>query len=338
MENQLKENELVILIEKSPLELTTKEALKEQFGDYADQVAVWKSRASGYKVTDVTQKDLMSECKIARLSVKNIRVDIEKTRVRLKADSLEKGKAIDNIAKFLKAEIEPLEEYLQEQEDFEKNMIAQRMAELKESRNAKINAIEGVNSSFYNVEAMSEAVFNDLLVSLKQEAENRKIAEEKAKYDEFHAEMEAERDWREQLAENEKLKKEKASAELEAANARAEAHNAQIKANTERAKIEAEKRKVEQKLEEAKTNVATLKQTVVQQKAEVKEAVFNTASLEKQMEKLVAAKGLFATNTDPRKLLELFIQTESIKSNVPIGDEVILSLWKKWVRNEFHKL
>lgn len=56
------------------------------------------------------------------------------------------------------------------------------------------------------------------------------------------------------------------------------------------------------------------------------------------MEKLVAAKGLFATNTDPRKLLELFIQTESIKSNVPIGDEVILSLWKKWVRNEFHKL
>lgn len=319
-----KTSELVVLIEKSPLELTTKEQLKEQFSDYAAQVAVWKSGAANLKVTDVSQKDLMKECKTARLAVKSIRVEIEKTRKRLKADSLERGKAIDNIAKYLAEQIEPLEEFLQEQEDFEKNLIAARIAELKAIRIAKLQQIEGVDASFYNVEAMSEQVFSELLDKLNQEAADRI---EKAKQQKILDEAEAirkQKEWDDQIAENKRLKEEKAKAELEAANARAEARNAAIKLETEQKKA------------------ATFKQTIVQQKEELKEVkaatqeVVNAAAEVHKAAEAIA--GQFVTETDPRILLTEFLKSYCLNGELSAKELAMIPSWRAWVKTKFRKL
>ena len=91
-------NELQIVIDQNGLEQETRIALKNAFDPFYIQASEWKSKALALTVTDASQIKEMVDAREARLVLKGIRIDVEKTRKTLKEDSLRKGKAIDTIA------------------------------------------------------------------------------------------------------------------------------------------------------------------------------------------------------------------------------------------------
>ena len=157
----------------------TKLSIKESFLPFFEQAQEWKEKAEALVVTDVSEVDKMKDARVARLAIKNIRVDVEKKRKELKEESLRKGKAIDGIANVVKYLIQPIESHLQEQEDFAKNLELKQKAELKESRTQELDQYD-VDSSFYNLAEMPEESYKQLLENSKAAYKARIEAEQKA--------------------------------------------------------------------------------------------------------------------------------------------------------------
>jgi hypothetical protein len=176
-----------------------------------------------------------------RLFLKEKRVFIEKTRKDLKEQSLREGKAIDGIANVLKALIEPIEKYLEQQEKFIEIQEDNRIEEQKLKR-IELLAPYIPDLSAYDLKNMTDNAFNYFLESQKKikeaaiQAEQERLEKEKADKEE-----------RERIqAENERLKKE----QLEKEN--------QLKA--EREKVEKERQEQEKiiAIEKEKTRLAEL--------------------------------------------------------------------------------
>jgi hypothetical protein len=110
--------DLMRLVETSELDQEKQDFILKTFKDYEFTASLIKLEADKIVVTEYTQTDLMKQAKEKRLVLKDKRITIEKTRKRLKAQSLLEGKAIDSIAKYLTGLIEPIEEYLEKQEKF----------------------------------------------------------------------------------------------------------------------------------------------------------------------------------------------------------------------------
>ncbi len=167
--------------------------LKNALLPFFDQAEEWVRKAKTLTVTDENQIEKMVEARTARLALKDIRVNLDKKRKELKEESLRKGKAIDGMANILKFLIEPIEEYLEKQEKFVEIREAERKEKLQWERKEKLSAL-GVDTSFYDLKEMTEAVFQDLLATstenkrLRDEATER---EEKERKDKEKAEREA---------------------------------------------------------------------------------------------------------------------------------------------------
>lgn len=210
-------NTLILQIEQSGAELTTQEALKEAFLPFFEKAEEWKSKAEGLIVTDVSQIKEMKLAKEARLSLKDVRVSVEKKRKELKEDSLKKGKAIDGIASVLKNLIEPIEQHLEKQENFIAIHEAKLVAELKAHRLERLKPYE-VNTTFYDLINMPESDFEQLVISSKISHENKQ--EETRKLEEQRLALQKKAQEEKVLADS-KLKKEheekvKLQAELKA--------------------------------------------------------------------------------------------------------------------------
>lgn len=198
----------------------------------------------------------------ARMVVKSTRVAIEKKRKELKADALAYGTAVDNEAKRITAQIEPIEAHLQREEDefeAEKRRRVERAAEEKRIKlRARMDALAAVRSPAmpFDVEQMDDAAFNAELDRATAENEERKRAEQaeldrlaaqKAEQDRIALELAAERE--RIAAEGRAAAEARAKADAEAAARIAEqeraleAERAKIRADQERA--EAERRAVE---------------------------------------------------------------------------------------------
>jgi hypothetical protein len=238
------------------LEPATAQSLRDAFEGYFRQADEWRQKALGIQITRHDQVREMKLARETRLALREIRINAEKARKRLKEDSIKKGKAIDGIYNMLAYAVEPLEKHLLEQEQFVERMEAERIAKLKAEREEALTAI-GVDVSFYNLGEMEDATFQQLLethqiaftarqeAARKAEAERiereRQEAEERARRE---AEAAAER---ERLrAENEQLAREKAEAEAQAKAEREAAEAARLKAEAkarqEREAIEAKAR------------------------------------------------------------------------------------------------
>ena len=111
-------NELQVIVEKSGLETMEAKSILEKFQDCYEVSSEWANKAKAIKVTGPDQKDDMAKAREGRLFLRDRRIEVEKARKELKENALRKGKAIDGIANFLKALIEPTEEYLDQQEHF----------------------------------------------------------------------------------------------------------------------------------------------------------------------------------------------------------------------------
>jgi len=237
---------IALVIDKADIELETRASLKEAFVKFFDDAEVWRQRALTCRVTDATQVREMSLAREMRLSMRAIRVEAEKTRKRLKEDSIKKGRAIDGIYNALAYLIEPVEKYLSEQENFAEIAEAQRKQTIVEER-SRLLLPWGVNLASYNLSEMDQADFDALLDRSKHAVEERKAEEKRREQERLEKERKAAEERARIMEENAKLRESQAQAQREAAEAKkkADAENAKLREAQAKAQREADAAKAE---------------------------------------------------------------------------------------------
>lgn len=170
-------NELTVVARD--LEPTQVEVLMSNFGTAYSEAKELATGATDLVVTEENQTDLMSEARKKRLSLKNVRVEVENTRKKLKEQSLREGKAIDGMANIIKALIVPVEEHLEKQEKFAELIKAERAAKKQAERFEKLSQYVA-DVSLYSLRDMSDEAFETLVASSKEAFEAKKAAEAKA--------------------------------------------------------------------------------------------------------------------------------------------------------------
>jgi hypothetical protein len=224
-------DQLQVVIDQNGLEAETRIALKSAFDPFYHQAEEWKKKALGLTVTSPDQIEEMNQAREARLALKEIRVNVEKTRVSLKEDSLRKGKAIDSIAKVLKELIEPTEKHLAEQENFIEIQEAKRVEALRVSRREELIA-QDANPDFYNLGEMTDDQYKEILDAATY-MKNKRI-EDARKAEE--ARLQAIEDQKKAAAAAEEERK-----KLAAENARLKAQVKEVKAEIKETKTELQK-------------------------------------------------------------------------------------------------
>ncbi len=187
------ENEIAVIVKENDLEKTQAEIILGGLSNFLEQAKKWEKEAKSIVVTDVSQVDEMKKARELRLIGKNIRVEAEKRRKALKEDSLRVGKVIDSVGNLIKAVIEPIEAYLENQEKFAERIETERKERINAERIQKLSQyIE--DTSIYNVKEMSEEAFEKLLETSKiaheavieanKKAEKERLEKEKAEKEE----------------------------------------------------------------------------------------------------------------------------------------------------------
>lgn len=211
--------------------------LTEAFSGFFARAQGWRDEALAIVVTSADQTEEVARARSLRLDLKGVRVEAEKTRKRLKEDSLRRGKAIDGVYNVLEFLIKPLEDHLLAQEQF-----AARLAEAERQKRGATRAAELAG-------IFPEASFSaDLLADMGDEeyavlldgvraraaarAEELRLAEE-IRLEAARAAEEA------RLAEIRAAEEAKVAAEAEAARLREEAAAAKAAAEAERVEREA---------------------------------------------------------------------------------------------------
>jgi hypothetical protein len=190
------------------------------------QIAVWREQFMALAVTDVESRAQLAVVHEARMTVKSARVEVEKTRKRLKEDALRWGKVVDGEAKRITALMEPIEEHLAAEE---RKVEEHKAAQAAEALRVRLDALEATNPTMIDVRAvekMSDANFEDLLRECQAAAEARaaKAAEEAELKAAEQAAIEAEKArlaavWAEQEAAN-RAEQQRVAQEREAVAAR----------------------------------------------------------------------------------------------------------------------
>lgn len=238
------------LIEESGLNDERKLALKGSFDDFIYIAQEWESKAKEIHVTDSSQKDLMKMAKEGRLLLRQKRLDIENLRKTIKEQPLRECQAIDSVAKAFKDLITPIEDYLKEQEEFEKRENEAKLNQLINERGEALKQY-GVDVQYLDLGNMPEPMFEMLLSSSKITHE-QKIKEEKQAEERSLAQQESVRIIIEQQRlENERLNK--------------LAQEQEERLQEERAKADAEAKKIREEYEAKKRELEA------KQKAELEE-------------------------------------------------------------------
>ncbi len=267
---------LSVVVRESGLEVESAKNVLETFVPLLKQADEWRKKVAGLVVTDVSQVAEMKLARDSRLALKEIRVNAEKARKRLKEDSLRRGKAIDGAYNIVEFIIAPLEKELQAQEDFVKNKELERKAALKEARSSVLvplllspHELVGLVLEDMTPETFQQLVdFKQAASIARAEGARRIEADRIAREHDEAVERERIR------VENERLKAEAAEKEkaLQAERARVDRERAEAaeatrqenlrqqalreverqKAETERKRIEAEKAELQRKADAEK--------------------------------------------------------------------------------------
>ena len=160
-------------------------SIDAKFKEYEDIANEWNKKAYEIEVTDESQVELMQQAREGRLLLKAKRVEIEKTRKRLKEQSLLEGRFIDSLAKRLFAIIEPAEEHLQLQESFAEIKERLRKQKLKEQRLQLLNPYLSVlDLDAFDLSTMSEVAFTTILNGAKVALEDYQKEQERIRLEE----------------------------------------------------------------------------------------------------------------------------------------------------------
>jgi hypothetical protein len=268
---EIQSNELLQIIKRSGLEIQTGEYIKEKFLPFFEQAQYWKDKAESLVITDVSQVHEMKMAREARLALRDIRINSDKTRKELKEDSLRYGKAVQGVYNVIEYLITPIEKHLEEQEKFAEIQEAKRKAQLKAWRETELEPYKEFIPYGIDLANMPEESFSTFLKTVKIQM-REKILEEERLEQERLLKAKAEAEERERInKENERLKKvmaeEKAKADAELKiireNARKEKEAADAKLKLEqaaKAKLEAElKAKADAEAQQKKDAEAKIK-------------------------------------------------------------------------------
>ena len=183
-----KDNQLTIAVKKSGLQPSKVDSLLQSFAGYFDQAKELTGSSRSIVVTDEAQTDLMIKARESRLKLKDIRINVEKTRKELKEQSLREGRAIDGVANIIKALIVPVEEHLEKQEKYSETKELERIEKRNSERITKLSVyVEDV--TFYSLKSMSDDAFNKLLESSKVTYDAKIAFEKKAEEERVAAEI-----------------------------------------------------------------------------------------------------------------------------------------------------
>ena len=113
-----KNNEIVVLINKNELEVSTSNNLMAKFLPFFETAKEWEQKSKEIVVTNILDIALMEKAKEHRIHLRDIRIEAEITRKALKQDSLNYGRVVDGVYKIIESVIKPLETHLHNQEKF----------------------------------------------------------------------------------------------------------------------------------------------------------------------------------------------------------------------------
>lgn len=286
-------NDQLAIVTKD-LDLESATALRAAFEQMFSKAEEWIARAKDIRVSSIEQTHDMRLARESRLGLRSIRIDAEKTRKRLKADSLQRSKAIDGLYNVLEALITPIEAHLLEQEQFAERAEAKRCDALREARTATLQALGADPTAYADLGAMQADTWSSVFDQAKRADADRKEAARRAEEVRLESERiaiarreeerkaavkaEAERVEREKTmaAENERLRveveaKEKAA---QAERQRLEAEHAaeREKAAADREAQEMVARKAQEDAERAKRELAAEREKVARETRERDEA------------------------------------------------------------------
>jgi hypothetical protein len=167
--------EIDALINAGLIEKTKGDYIKEKFQDFTQAVEEWSEKANAIVVTDETQKELMSEAREGRLLLRGKRIEVEKTRKSLKEQSLNEGRLIDSVAKYLTGLIEPAEKHLEIQEKFIEIQEQNKRIQLKADRTELLQPYKDViDPSSIQLDLITEEAFATILNGAKFSLESKK--------------------------------------------------------------------------------------------------------------------------------------------------------------------
>jgi hypothetical protein len=162
--------------------------IKEKFEGFTSIAQEWHEKANAIIVTESTQKELMLEAKEGRLLLKTKRIEIEKLRKSLKEQSLNEGRMIDSVAKYLTSLIEPAEKHLEQQEKFIEIQEQNQRIKLKEERTSLLQPyIDVIDPSSIQLDLITDEAFTTILNGVKFAQENKKA--EALRIEEEHKEI-----------------------------------------------------------------------------------------------------------------------------------------------------
>lgn len=264
-------------------------------------------------VKGIDDKDGYKAVRDARLLVKNHRVEVEKTRKALKADSLAFGRAVDDEAKRITAKLEPIETHLTKQEDVIRLELERRKAEEERLRQEKIrgrirrlvalNLIKYTGTGYEfgdfeihdeHIATLSDEDFESTYENFSRavQKEKTRLAEEEKSRQEERERMEAERKRLEAI----ELEQQKREATLRAEQNKMDAEKKAIAEAKEREEAE-KKRQVE--LEQARKEAAEKARIEAEERA--KKEASEKAEAERQAK--LEAERQEALKPDKEKLI-----------------------------------
>lgn len=208
------ESQFLPAIRAAGLELESAGSLLSAFTPLLEQAEEWRKKVELIHVTDVSQVREMEMARASRLALKDIRVSAEKTRKKLKEDSLRRGKAIDGVYNVIEFIIAPLEKSLLEQEQFAERKETERKAALKQEREALLRPY-GTDTQFFSLGDMPQENFDTLYNGTKAAFEAAQTALLKAEQDRIARDVAIRAEQEKVRIENERLKKEAAEREEE---------------------------------------------------------------------------------------------------------------------------
>ena len=274
MQENILQNEL------QGLDNNTSLTIQNEFAQYFGSIDTLKEKLSVIQVTDISQKAEMQQAREIRLTLKDMRVSADKTRKRLKEDSLRYGKAVQGVYNVLEYMIAPLEKQAEEQEKFVEIQSMKLRAERKAKREIESSTYAEFIPTSIDLGGLAEDEYQNLLSGAKLQLQNKIEQEAKAEAERIERErIEAEQ--REAMRlENERLRK--------------EAEEREIILAKQRESMEAQKREMEAKakkeLEEQAKKLAKEREAKAKLEAELKAKEQAEAKAKKEEQERIEAE------------------------------------------------
>jgi colicin import membrane protein len=293
-------------------QLDTAKPLAEIFKPFETVLNKWEEKAAALVVTDINQVTEMKQARLARLELKEARVNMDKTRKSMVEGLKARTAKIDGVARVIREKIEDLESRLLESEQFAERHAAKLKAELKLKRESELVPFldspllidlsdltdDQYASALSDAKALRQAKIDAALKAeqerkAKEEAdriERERLAAENARLQaEALAAAKAAEEERQRVEKEREIERKKAAAEAKrlADIARKEREEIEAKAKAEAEKAAAEAAKLKEELA-AKERVAQAEQMRFEKERIAKEQAERAAAAAPDKAKLAA--------------------------------------------------